>query len=148
MTPPPLTWGLPYASDSPPIDDFELPEELNHHLHHQHHLQNPQHKQQQQFYQMQQQQQTGCSNATEYDSCFDLPVLNEFLQQLLPQDTPLEDQQGWYDFLNSPVPEDKGYSGIGSNTMHQFFNVSAEEPDDDRLWWSIDAGEGMLSGGA
>jgi hypothetical protein len=83
MTPPPLTWGAPYASDSPPHDEFELPEELP--------LTN-QHLQQQQLQ----------HNPTLYGS----PLVDEFLQHFLPPDTSSEDRQGWYDFLNT-ADEDK-----------------------------------------
>jgi hypothetical protein len=145
MTPPPLTWGLPCASDSPPVEDFELPE---------HELQlHPSVSQPplQHFHQMQQQQQTECSSSAAHNACFGSPILNEFLQQLLPHDAPLEDRQGWYDFLNAPIGcEDKGLEsghdlmmGSSNPNMPQYFHGPTEGLDDDRLWW----GMSMFGGG-
>jgi hypothetical protein len=145
MTPPPLTWGLPYASDSPPMEDFELSE---------HELQLHQAVSQpplRQFHQVQQQQQTECSSSAAYNACFGSPVLNEFLQQLLPHETLVEDRQGWYAFLNAPIgSEDKGLEsghdlmmGSSNPNMPQYFNDPTEGLDEDRLWW----GMSMLGGG-
>ncbi|KAF8250706.1 hypothetical protein K440DRAFT_129281 [Wilcoxina mikolae CBS 423.85] len=116
MTPPPLTWGAPYASDSPPHDEFELPEELplNHH----------QHLQQQQL-----QQQPIYHNPTLYGS----PLVDEFLQNFLPPDTSSKDRQGWYDFLNTADENKEG-------NMSRLFGEDISE--DDRWFSNMDFGGG------
>lgn len=122
------------------MDEFELPE-----VHQQ--------LQQQQFNSI---MQHSHEQQSAYDTCFGSPpVLDEFLQQLLPHDTPLEDRQCWYEFLDASIGEDKSVHDFDSNSnsntnnihshsyasMPQFFDGLPVE--DDRLWWGGVIGMGM-----
>ncbi|KAF8541506.1 hypothetical protein BDD12DRAFT_803568 [Trichophaea hybrida] len=113
MTPPPLTWGAAYTSDSPPHDEFELFEELSLN----------QHLEQQQLLQ----QQPIHHNPTLYGSL----LVDDFLQNFLPPDTSSEDRQGWYDFLNT-VDENK------EGNMSRLFGEDISE--DDRRFSNTDFG--------
>ncbi|KAI5818399.1 hypothetical protein BZA77DRAFT_306883 [Pyronema omphalodes] len=85
MTPPPLTWSAPYASDSPPHDEYELPDELpiiDQHL-----------QQNQPIFLPSGYYETAVQNGSS-------PAENLFQNYLL-QDTSSTDQQSWFNFLHA-----------------------------------------------
>jgi hypothetical protein len=85
MTPPPLTWSAPYASDSPPHDEYELPDELpiiDQHL-----------QQNQPIFLPSEYYEATVQNGSS--------LAENLFQNYLLQDTSSTDQQGWFNFLHT-----------------------------------------------